>query len=284
MAEAQAASTGAPEVKHEKTSYGASGGRKTVFSFLFLILLPFFTSLWPMFFMRLKAGLYADALGHAILAIAFSILMFLILIELIFSLRARIVLGEKELHLTLPSGRGPTPMLRYRSYDIPYDQIQTVETRREVYGGSLVPVMLKGARIITKGNETIPLGYVSEANLDPAFPYPEIASQIAERARLPLIDRGSVWRSVRRKFLGWPKRGLIDSDTVDESQIAALNESHRNVVGGLIGLLVVLMAIGIVGDLNSDLPIGQTASTIVETAPAKAPDKAPATKPKKPAN
>jgi hypothetical protein len=280
MAEAAAAPPEAPEVKHERTVYGASGGHKFVFSILFLLLLPFFTSLWPMFFMRLKAGLVGDAMGHAIMAIAFSILMFLILIELIFSLRARIVLGEKELHLTLPSGRGPTPMLRYRSYDIPYDQIQTVETRREIYGGSMVPVMLKGARIITKGNETIPLGYVSEANLDPAFPYPEIAAKIAERARLPLIDRGSVWRSVRRKFLGWPKRGLINTDTVDETQIAALNASHKNMVGGLIGILAVLIAIGIVGDLSSDQPIGQTASTIVETTPAKP---APA-KPKKPAN
>lgn len=268
----------------EKTIYAATSGRKTFFSFLFLILLPFFTSLWPMFFMRIKAGLVGDAMGHAIMAVAFSILMFIVLIELVFSLRARIVLGEKELHLTLPAGRGPTPMLRYRSYDIPYDQIQTVETRREVYGGSVVPVMLKGARIITKGNETIPLGYVSEANLDPAFPYPEIAAKIAERARLPLIDRGSVWRSVRRKFLGWPKRGLIEADTVDETQIARLNESHRNVVVGLVGLLGVLMVIGIVEDFSSDLPVGQTSAPLVQTAPQKAPEGTPPSKPKKQAN
>jgi hypothetical protein len=51
----------------------------------------------------------------------------------------------------------------------------------------------------------------------------------------------------------------------------------------LIGSLVVLIAIGIVDDLSSDLPIGQTASTIVPNAPAKSSEKTPA-KPKKPQN
>ncbi len=261
--------------QHETIVYAASGGRKLVFSILFLLLLPFFVSLPGMFLMRLKAGLLADAAGHAIMAVAFSILMFIVVIELIFSLRARIELGADKLRMTLPSGRGPTPMLRYRSYEVPYDQIQTIETRREIYGGSMVPVLLKGARIITTDNKSISLGYVSEANLDPAFPYPEIAREIAQRTRLPLIDRGSVWRSVRRKFLGWPTSGVVSADTVDESQIERLNQSHKNVVTGLIGVLVILMAIGIVDDLSSDLPIGQTAAAIIETSPPKAADKTP---------
>lgn len=278
MPEAASPSSESTAPKPEIVVYSASGGHKTVFSLLFLILLPFFVSLPAMFIMRVQAGLWDDAIGHGVMAIGFAILMFLVLIELINALRARIVLGEEKLHMTLPSGRGPTPMLRYKSYDIPYDQVHTVETRREIYGGSLVPVMLKGARIITKDGQKIPLGYVSEANVDPAFPYPEIAQQIAERARLPLIDRGSVWRSVRRKFLGWPTSGAVATDTVDETQIAALNQSHRTVVAGLIGGLVLLIAAGVVDDLTSDLPIGQTASTI-----AAEPSSKPA-KPTKPSN
>ncbi len=280
MSEAAAAASGAdtiPEVKHERTVYAASGGRKTFFSFVFLILLPFFASLPAMIYMRLKHGLFFDAIGLGIMATAFTILMFLIVIELLFSLRARVELGEKSVKMTLPSGRGPTPMLRYKSYEVPYDQVQTVETRREIYGGSLVPVLLKGARLITKDEKSIPIGYVSEANVDPCFPYPEIAKKIAERAKLPLIDRGNVRRSFRRKFFGIKGSRVNEVDAVDEAQITDLNRSHHNVVMGLVGALVVLIVIGIVDDFASETPIGQTASASVSgqvaptaTAPAKA--------------
>jgi hypothetical protein len=259
------------DVKHERTVYAASGGRKTFFSFVFLILLPFFASLPAMIYMRVKSGLLFDSIGLGIMAAAFTILMFLIVVELLFSLLARVELGETSVKMTLPAGRGPTPMLRYRSYDIPYDQVQTVETRREIYGGSLVPVLLKGARLITKDEKTIPIGYVSEANVDPAFPYPEIAKKIAERARLPLIDRGNVRRSFRRKFFGIKGSRVNEVDLVDEAQIADLNKSHHSVVMGLIGGLVVLIAIGIVDDFASETPIGQTAASALPISGTLAP-------------
>ncbi len=274
MAEATAAS-GAGEKsdnKPETIVYAASGGRKTIFSFVFLILLPFFISLPAMFFMRIKHGLFFDAIGLVIMAVAFSIVMLLVLIELLASIRTRVELGPNKVKMTLPSGRGPTPMLFYKTYEIPYDQVQSVETRREVYGGSLVPVLLKGARIITKDGKSIPIGYVSEANVDPAFPFPEIAKKIADRARLPLIDRGNVRRSFRRKYLGLKSGGVNEVDTVDEAQIATLNKSHHNVVMALVSALVVLIGIGVVHDLLGDTPIGQTAA-MMTTAPAKAPAK-----------
>jgi hypothetical protein len=274
MTDATVADAVTPEVKHKPEVYAVGGGRKTFFSFVFLILLPFFASLPAMILMRVKSGLMFDAAGLAIMATAFSILMFLVVIELLFSLRARVELGDTAVKMTLPAGRGPTPMLRYKSYTIPYDDVQTVETRREIYGGSLVPVLLKGARIITKDGTSIPIGYVSEANVDPCFPYPEIAKKIADRARLPLIDRGNVRRSFRRKFLGWKGGKRVNEvDAVDEAQIANLNRSHHNMVIGLVGGLVVLIVVGIVDDIASNVPIGQTASAIVAPAPAKAPAK-----------
>jgi hypothetical protein len=275
MAEAAAAGGAGDkaEGKPGKTIvYAASGGRKTFFSFVFLILLPFYISLPAMFFMRIKHGLFFDAIGLAIMAVAFSILMLLVLIELLASLRARVELGPSKVKMTLPSGRGPTPMLFYKTYEIPYDQVQSVETRREIYGGSVVPVLLKGARIITKDGKTVPIGYISEANVDPAFPFPVIAKEIAERARLPLIDRGNVRRSFRRKYLGLKSGGVNEVDTVDEAQIAALNRSHHNVVMGLVSALAVLIVIGVVSDLMGETPIGQTAS-MISTTPAKAPAK-----------
>jgi membrane protein YdbS with pleckstrin-like domain len=274
MAEAAASGAGDKSgASPEKTIvYAASGGRKTIFSFVFLILLPFFISLPAMLFMRIKHGLLFDAIGLVIMAAAFSILMLLVLIELLASLRMRVELGPDKVKMTLPSGRGPTPMLFYKTHVVPYDQVQSVETRREVYGGSLVPVLLKGARLITKDGKSIPIGYVSEANLDPAFPFPEIAKKIAERARLPLIDRGNVRRSFRRKYFGFKSGGVNEVDTVDEAQIAALNKSHHNVVMGLVSMLVLLIGIGVVHDLMGDTPIGQTASAI-SPLPAKAPAK-----------
>lgn len=248
------------ETPFERLDYGASGGRKTFFCFVFLILLPFFVSLPAMLFMRLKAGLWQDTLGLAIIAAGFSIIMFLVLIELMFSLRAKVHLGDTAVKMTLPSGRGPTPMLRYRSHEIPYENVHTVETRREIYGGALIPMLLQGARIQTKDGKTIPLGYVSEANVDPCFPYPEIARKIAERARLPMIDRGNVRRSMRHKMLG-----LKSPDAhrlVSEEEIAALNKSHASLVAWLIGAILLLMAIGIVDDIASDTPIGNTATMI----------------------
>jgi len=258
---------------HQHNVYAASGGHKTAISFVFLILLPFFASLPAMIFMRIKHGLLFDAAGLAITATLFSILMFLIVVELLFSLRARVELGERSVKMTLPSGRGPTPMLIYKSYDIPYEDVQTVETRREIYGGSLVPVLLKGSRILTKDGRSIQLGYVSEANVDPCFPYPEIAQKIAEKARLPLIDRGNVRRSFRRKFFGIKGRRVNEVDAVTDAQIVELNKSHHNMVMGLVGALAVLMVIGIIDDFASEVPIGQTASALLPAASGKLPAK-----------
>lgn len=261
------------EGAHTHNVYAASGGHKTAISFVFLILLPFFASLPAMIFMRIKHGLFFDAAGLAVTAILFTILMFLVVVELLFALRARVELGETSVKMTLPSGRGPTPMLIYRSYDVPYDQVQAVETRREIYGGSLIPVLLKGSRIITKDGKSIQLGYVSEANVDPCFPYPDIARRIAERARLPLIDRGNVRRSFRRKFFGIKGSRVNEVDAVGEEQIAELNKSHHTMVMGLVGALVVLMVVGIVDDFASETPIGQTASALLPAATSKVPAK-----------
>ncbi len=144
------ASTVTPAPKREQTVYESGAGRKVAFSFIFLLLLPFFISLPPMLFWRLSQGQWLDTIGLMILAAGFTFVMVLVIIELMHSLRARVELGEKSVKMTLPSGRGPTPVVRYATHDIPYDQIQAVETRREIYGGSVAPVLLKGARLILK--------------------------------------------------------------------------------------------------------------------------------------
>ncbi len=243
----------------EPEDYGASTLRTTIFCLVFLLLLPFFASLPAMIGMRASAGLLGDNLGLLVLAAVFTALMFLVFVEMMFSIRTRVHLGREKVRMTLPAGRGPTPMLRYRSYEFPYDQVDTVETRREIYGGALTPVLMKGARVTLKDGSLVPLGYVSEADSDPVFPYDDIARKIAERARLPLIDRGAVRRSVRSKMLGI-KATDAENTIVDDAGIERLNASHNTFMLAIIGLVLILMLIGIVQDFADGSPIGQTAA------------------------
>lgn len=242
----------------EPEDYGASTLRTTIFCLVFLLLLPFFASLPAMIGMRASSGLLGDNLGLLVLAAVFTALMFLVFVEMMFSIRTRVHLGREKVRMTLPAGRGPTPMLRYRSYEFPYDQVDTVETRREIYGGALTPVLMKGARVTLKDGSLVPLGYVSEADSDPVFPYDEIARKIAERARLPLIDRGAVRRSVRSKMLG-VKATDAENTLIDDAGIARLNASHNTFMLAIIGIVLILMLIGIAQDFADGSPIGQTA-------------------------
>lgn len=248
-----------PAAKPQRTSYGAGAGRKIAFSFVFLILLPFFVSLPAMLFWRIAQGQWIDTIGLLVLALGFAFIMLLVIVELMHSLMARVELGETSVKMTLPSGRGPTPFLRYKSHEIPYDQIKAVETRREVYGGKVAPVVLKGARLVLKDDSVVKLGYVSEANTDPAFPFPEIAQQIAERAGVGIIDQGNVSRSAQKKFLGL-KHGIIEEPEAEiaDAEIEALNGRHHEWVMTLVWLLVLLVVVGIALDIifppSSGLP------------------------------
>jgi hypothetical protein len=198
--------------------------------------------------MRVRNGLWDDAAGLALTAIAFTIIIGLVLMELVYSLRARVELGDTSVRFTLPAGRGPTPMLRYATAEVPYGDIERVETRREIYGSALVAVMLKGARIVTRDGRMHRLGYVPEMDQDAALPYVAIAEQIAARAGHKLVDRGSVRRTVRQKMLGI--RAVDDPNApIDDDLVEDINRRHRDLVRLLVGGLVALVAAGIAIDI-----------------------------------
>lgn len=274
MADAMAATGQVPAAEREQTVYAASGGRKLAFSFLFLLLLPFFASLPAMLFWRLSQGHWLGTIGLMVLGLGLAFIMFLVVVELMQSLRSRVELGETSVKMTLPSGRGPTPILRYRSHDIPYSQIKAVETRREVYGGAVAPVLLRGARLILNDGSTVKLGYVSDANTDPFFPVPDIARQIAERAGVAVAHKGAFRRSAQKKFLGL-KREIIDEaeEPIGDYEMAVLNVRHQRWVMRLVWLLVALVVLGIAMDIifppSSGLPPALTSlkSFVVPVAP-----------------
>lgn len=237
-------------VTEGRESFKASGGRTTSFSLVFLLLLPFFVSLGPMLFWRISQGQWSGTVGLIVLAVAFTAVMYLIFVELIFSVRSRVVFGEKTVRLGLPQGRGLMAPFSYQVRDIPYEDIAAVEMRREVYGGSLAPVMMKGARLCLKDGSHYKLGYVNEANVDPFLPFAEIGEKIAARAGVEIIDAGDVRRSAVKKFLGLMAAGS-EVEPIDSAEIAALNARHNMLMTVLVGTMVLLVGLGIAFDRDT---------------------------------
>jgi hypothetical protein len=251
----------------ELTVYRAGGIRRTVFAFLFLLLLPFFISLPVMLYQRLVNGVLLDTWGLIVLALGFTAIMLLLLFELLFSLRARIVLGEKGVRLSLPVSRFGMPAFSYRRAEIPYDQIAAVETRCEIYGGSIAPVMMREARIITKDGKQHSLGWVSEADTDPLFPIKDIAERICRNCGIAAIDCGSV----RKKLFGI-SQGDNAGVPVTQEMVAALNRSHNRFMLYLVAVMVMLLVAGIGIDFSTGtVDRGERARDAVQKAvqPAK---------------
>lgn len=255
--------------------FKASGARTTILSFVFLLLLPFYVSLPAMMWMRVKNGLWDDAAGLVLTAVAFTILIGLVFIELVYSLRARVELGDQAVRFTLPAGRGPTPMVRYASAEVPYSEIERVETRREIYGSALVPVMLKGARIVTKDGRMHRLGYVTETDQDAALPYVVIAEHIAARAGQKVVDRGSVRRTVRQKMLGI--KAVDDPGApIDDALVEDLNARHRHLMRVLVGALLALVIAGISIDVLDEKGAWTSLAPSIAQPEKPGPAKAPA--------
>ena len=119
---------------------------------------------------------------------------------------------------------------------------------------------------ILKDDSAVKLGYVSEANSDPCFPYPEIAQQIAERAglhgrasrqRAPLAAE-EVLRSqegVSRRSRG---RGSRGGDRRAQQEPPQLGDA---LISLLVGFVVLGIALDIVFPPSSGLPPALTSIT-----------------------
>ncbi|MDX2287318.1 MAG: hypothetical protein NW217_00655 [Hyphomicrobiaceae bacterium] len=267
------AATGSADHARPLEIYRPGAIRTITFSFVFLLLLPFFVSLGPMLYARLSQGHATGTPGLIVTAVAFSLLMLLILVELVVSIRSRVALGQTRVRLTLPQYRSLLPVFGYHTRDIAYDEIAAIEMRREVYGGFIAPVILKGARMRLKDGDTIQLGYVSEANVDPSLPYSEIAEKIAARAGVEIIDQGDVRRSLVRKMMG-VSAAEAHLKPIDPATITAINRRHDMFMLALVGGLVVLVAFGILTDRESDIGHARTLATSSSGKPEAAATKA----------
>ena len=257
------------ETQTDLQAYAPSGVQRTLFAVSFLVLLPFFVSLPMMLFQRIAGGVWLDTWGLIVIAAAFSVLMLLLLFELMYALRAEVVIGETAVQFTMPAGgpgrSGLIPMFVYNTHRIDYDDIAAVERRCEVFGGAVAPMKMIATTIVKKDGTPVLLGLVNEANPDHTFPFDRIGEQIAERAGLAVTDIGHVKRCVRtagRKLLGIADiagSANVD-DSLSEADLAAINRRHTGVVTVLIATLVVLLAISMALDLmNIGRDLGERA-------------------------
>ncbi|MEZ5842227.1 MAG: hypothetical protein R3D27_00650 [Hyphomicrobiaceae bacterium] len=249
-----------------RTHYESSGLRKSLLALLFLLLAPFAASLPIMIGQRLMKGIWLDMAGLLLLAAGFGLIMALLAVELVAALRSEVDIGERTVAFTLPDRvGGATALLSYTSREVAYSDIAAVEERCEVYGGRLAPVFMRGVRLVLHDGEKVPLGYVNDANVDPAFPFPEIGRAIARRAGVSVTDCGNVHRSVRAKMLG-----IVGApDRIPSSEIDALNARHDRNMLVLAGLLAVLVLAGLAIDLlTASVDRGERARDAVTQAPA----------------
>jgi hypothetical protein len=235
----------------ERVVYEAGGGRKLFLSLAFLILFPFYVSLAPMLFQRLSRGLWLDTIGLMIFSTIFTALMALLAVQLYQALRSRVVLGPTSVNVTLPEGSGATPMLRFVNREIPYDQIQAVETRCVLFGNRWAPVLLRSTRLVTRDGHHVRLGNVSEDNVDQYLPFPEIGAKIAKRAGVSVLDGGMVRRSIERRILGFigRKTTIEDSPAVTHAELAEIGSRHKRTMRALMVVLALLVAGGITIDI-----------------------------------
>jgi len=240
-----------PSGDHERTVYEAGVGRKTFLSLAFLVLLPFYASLGPMLAWRFAHGLWFDTIGLMIFSLVFTALMTLLAVQIYQSIRSRVVLGERAVRITLPQGSGAIRMLRFVDREVPYDEIQAVETRCVLFGNAMAPVLLRATRLLTTDGKHIRLGTVNEDNVDPALPFPEIGSKIAERAGVDILDAGTVRRSIERRILGLIRRKTApeNSPPLTETELKELQGRHKRAMLYLIVAATILVLSGITIDM-----------------------------------
>jgi hypothetical protein len=241
----------AAPAKPERVIYEAGGGRKLFLSLAFLLLLPFYISLAPMLIQRLMRGLWLDTVGLIIFSAIFTGLMALLAVQLYHALRSRIVLGPTAASITVPQGSGATPMLRFTSREVPYDQVQAVETRCVLFGNRWAPVLLRSTRLLTKDGHHVRLGNVSEDDVDQALPFPEIGAKIAQRAGVSVVDGGMVRRSIEGRVMGFigRKTAIEQSPPVGQAELAEVAGRHKRTMRYLMIGLAALVVGGIAMDI-----------------------------------
>lgn len=228
--------------------FEAGEARKTILAFVFLVLLPFLVSLPVMIAMRGWNGLWRDAASATVLAALFGVWMLFLLVNVVASFRSRVEIDDEAVTFSVPKWRGPSPDVKYLRKKVALSDIEAVETRGEIYQAINVPVMTRATVLKMKDGEQHLLGYVNENSPDPALAYPRIGAIIAERAGVPLVDKGRVdaGHHVRALVNGPPE---WDARPLSEGAYEAYRRDNQWMMLGLAFLLFALAGVGLFADL-----------------------------------
>lgn len=215
------------------TIFRAGRGRKVVLTVVLLVLMPFLISLPIMISWRVIAGHAGDAASLALGGVVFVAAALFLLAHIVYSYRGRIEVGDDAVRLTVPKWRGPTPGLRYVTREIPYSELEKVETRGEIYKEIAVPTLLRSAMLTTKSGERVHLGYVHEASGDPAFPIREIADEISRRSGVPIgvkasVKVGSQYKALVKGTPPWDMGGDAGSPEHEMARAEYETLVHKN--------------------------------------------------------
>ena len=226
----------------------SGGGRRLVLAFAFLILLPFYASLGPMLYQRISRGLIGDTVALGVLGLVFTALMGLLLQQLIHAVRTRVAVDDSRHQADCPDGRanrGPFVSLRYADRDIAHANVAAVETRCEVYGGSLAAGAAQVDPRYHQGRASKSCS-ASPTPMTPTIssPFPTIGAEIARtgrrrgarsRRRAPVAHEPHAGRRERRdtQHAVVHRRGRADQPGASAQFARARRRARRLLVAGI---------------------------------------------------
>ncbi|NJM34253.1 MAG: hypothetical protein HC850_05535 [Rhodomicrobium sp.] len=181
-------SQGASEVLR----YRSSRGLQTILSVTFFLILLFMVNSLAGAIWLATHNLQTDSLIFALMFATGSVLLFYAGLFLFAASHSEVHLAPEKAVVVLPNWRGPTPLFPYTETEVAYRDLAAVETRGEVYRYLVMPVIVQSACLVHKDGKRLTLGYVRDKAEDPWMPFPEIAAKVADRAGVPVVDKGIV--------------------------------------------------------------------------------------------
>ncbi len=186
---------------NETTRYTATTGLWITLGFVFFLAVLFALNAIVGSVWLARHNLWLDAV---IFLLLFGVGVWLVFLGAAFLLSAsktKVELGPQAVDMLIPNWRGPTPYLPYRHIRVDYNDIAAIETRGEIYTYYVLPIAARCLSLITKDGKRYQIGYTRENAAENAFPYLELARELARRTGLPVEDRGTVRGGTRFRAL-----------------------------------------------------------------------------------
>ena len=227
------------------TLYKPSRGLQGVLSVTFFLIVLFMVNALAGAIWLATHNLRIDSVVFVLMFATALVLLLYAGIFLFAASHSVVALGPDKATMVLPNWRGPSPLFPYTETEVPYADLAAVETRGEIYRYFVLPVSVRSSCLVRKDGKRMTLGYIRSNSLDPAMPFHTIAEDVARRAGVPLVDRGTVeagrgLRALVQEEPGW------DAPEIPADRVALLQARENlgwKIVFG-IGLVVAVLAVG----------------------------------------